>query len=67
MIFDDYQWKSTTPEMPQSMPLIAIDAFVSVFKNEIRMLHQRWQVAVEKLPVRVDELGPVGDGTRKTS
>jgi len=49
MIFDDYRWKSATPDVPQSMPLIAIDAFVTVFRSELRVLHQGWQVAVEKI------------------
>ncbi|MGA2420371.1 MAG: class I SAM-dependent methyltransferase, partial [Candidatus Acidiferrum sp.] len=60
IIFDDYRWKSTTPDIPQSMPLIAVDAFVSVFQNELRVLHRGWQVAAEK-PAE-----PAGQRTSRT-
>jgi cephalosporin hydroxylase len=48
MIFDDYEWISPTPEIPQSMPRIAIDGFLAAFEKEIEVLHQGWQVAIQK-------------------
>lgn len=51
MIFDDYQWKSPAPAVPQSMPMIAIDAFLTIFKKDLRVLHQGYQVAVEKMSI----------------
>jgi len=41
MIFDDYGWKSATPNVPQSMPKIAIDAFLNVFSNRLVLLAGR--------------------------
>jgi predicted O-methyltransferase YrrM len=49
MIFDDYPWLSGTPDIPESMPAIGIDAFLSAFRGRLRLLHQGWQVAVTKL------------------
>jgi hypothetical protein len=49
MIFDDYPWISGTPELPESMPAIGIDAFLSAFRGRLRVLQQGWQIAVEKL------------------
>jgi predicted O-methyltransferase YrrM len=49
LIFDDYHWESQSPNVPQSMPKLAIDAFLSVFQDQIRLIHKQWQVCVEKL------------------
>ncbi len=49
MIFDDYRWRSRSPNKPQSMPRLAIDAFVSVFQDGLRVRHKDWQVAVERV------------------
>jgi predicted O-methyltransferase YrrM len=49
MIFDDYLWQSRNPELPQSMPRIAIDAFLSVFERQVKVLHVGWQVAVQRI------------------
>jgi predicted O-methyltransferase YrrM len=49
LIFDDYRWKSRTPNIPTTMPKIAIDAFLAVFSDCIRILGSGWQVAVEKI------------------
>ena len=49
MIFDDYLWVSNAPEVPQTMPRIAIDAFLNVFRHKIKLLHRGWQVAIKKV------------------
>jgi hypothetical protein len=49
MIFDDYLLESDQPDVPQTMPKIAIDAFLNVFSRRVRVLHREWQVAIEKL------------------
>lgn len=51
LILDDYLWKSKSPDVAQSMPKLAIDAFLSVFAGQIRVIHQGCQVCVKKLPV----------------
>jgi hypothetical protein len=48
MIFDDYEWTSPTPDVPQSMPRIAIDGFLAAFEKEIHVIHKGWQVAIQK-------------------
>jgi predicted O-methyltransferase YrrM len=49
MLFDDYRWRSTHPLIPQTMPRLAIDAFLSVFSDKLVLLHKDYQVAVQKL------------------
>jgi predicted O-methyltransferase YrrM len=49
MIFDDYLWESKQPQLPQTMPRIAIDAFLNVFKPNLKVLHEGWQLAIQKL------------------
>jgi predicted O-methyltransferase YrrM len=49
LIFDDYLWESNSPSVPQSMPKLGIDTFLSVFQDKIRLIHKQWQVCVEKL------------------
>ncbi len=49
MILDDYAWRSSSPDVPQSMPKVAIDAFVTVFSEQLRVLYSGWQFALEKL------------------
>jgi cephalosporin hydroxylase len=49
MIFDDYLWESKQRELTQTMPRIAIDAFLNVFENRLQVLHRGWQVAVLKI------------------
>ena len=49
MIFDDYLWESNSPDVPQTMPKIAVDSFVRVYKDRLRVLHRGWQIAVEKI------------------
>jgi predicted O-methyltransferase YrrM len=46
MIFDDYMWKWELP--PQERPKIAIEAFLRIFKNELQVLHQEYQIIIKK-------------------
>ncbi|MDX2243246.1 MAG: class I SAM-dependent methyltransferase [Leptolyngbyaceae cyanobacterium bins.302] len=48
IIFDDYgfQFPEGVTEAP---PKVAIDAFLSIFKQKVRLIHQGYQVLVEKL------------------
>lgn len=53
MILDDYAWKRdpetqapTTPE--ELLPLIAIDGFISAYRNFVEVVHKRYQVALRK-------------------
>jgi glycosyltransferase involved in cell wall biosynthesis/predicted O-methyltransferase YrrM len=47
IIFDDYgfQFPEGVTELP---PKIALDAFMAVFKHKIRLIHQGYQVLIEK-------------------
>ena len=47
MIFDDYMWEWKLP--PQDRPKIAIEAFLRIFRNELEVLHQEYQVIIKKL------------------
>jgi predicted O-methyltransferase YrrM len=47
MIFDDYMWEWEKP--PQERPKIAIEAFLRIFKNELEILHQEYQIIIKKL------------------
>jgi predicted O-methyltransferase YrrM len=49
LIFDDYRWRSNTPNKPQSMPRLAIDAFTSIYQDRLRVRHKNWQVVVERV------------------
>jgi glycosyltransferase involved in cell wall biosynthesis/predicted O-methyltransferase YrrM len=47
IVFDDYGWRfpdGVTEEPPKA----AIDAFLSIFKAKIKLLHQGYQVIIEK-------------------
>jgi predicted O-methyltransferase YrrM len=46
MIFDDYMWEWKLP--PQERPKIAIEAFLRIFKNELQVLHQEYQIIIKK-------------------
>lgn len=47
MIFDDYMLDWELP--PQDRPKIAIEAFLRIFKKDLQVLHQEYQVIVKKL------------------
>ena len=49
LIFDDYNWRSSTPEISQSMPKLAIDAFLDVYKGQYDLLYRGYQVAIRRL------------------
>ena len=46
MIFDDYMWEWERP--PQERPKIAIESFLRIFKNELEVLHQEYQIIIKK-------------------
>jgi hypothetical protein len=48
MTFDDYLWQEH--QDPLLCPQLAIDAFLKVFEGRYRLLHQAYQVTLEKLP-----------------
>jgi hypothetical protein len=45
LIFDDYQWRLPLVTV---FPGEAIDAFLSVFRDEVDLIGKGWQVAVRK-------------------
>ena len=47
MIFDDYLWEWDRP--PQDRPKIAIEAFLRIHKNELKKLHQGYQIIIKKM------------------
>lgn len=46
LIFDDYGWRLY--KNPLLRPDLAIDAFLLIFKNQYKLLHKRYQVAIQK-------------------
>ena len=46
MIFDDYMWEWERP--PQDRPKIAIEAFLRIFKKELQVIHQEYQILIKK-------------------
>lgn len=48
LTFDDYQWRDE-PD-PLRRPQIGIDAFLAVYEGDYRIIHQAYQVTLEKLP-----------------
>lgn len=49
MIIDDYQWDFPVSDDIEH-PKIAIDAFLSIFRKEYKLLLKDYQVIIEKLP-----------------
>lgn len=47
MIFDDYKWK--LDRAPEFRPLIAIDAFLNIFKSNLQVIDKKKQVIIRKL------------------
>lgn len=47
LAFDDYEWGHALPETER--PMIAIEAFLRVYADELNVYHNAYQVAVEKL------------------
>lgn len=48
MIFDDYEWNAYPQDMNKN-PKPAIDAFISIYKEKIEVIHKQYQVAIRKL------------------
>lgn len=49
LIFDDYGWGVHTTDDKQK-PKLAIDAFLSAYKDHYQLLDMGWQIIVKKLP-----------------
>lgn len=47
MIFDDYLWDMKLPEVEK--PKIAIDLFLDMYRGKYKLLHQGYQVIIEKI------------------
>ena len=47
IIFDDYGW-SAYKDHPTMHPKLAIDSFLDIFKNRVRLLYKGYQVVVQK-------------------
>ena len=47
MILDDYRWKKIVQK--NYRPALAIDAFLDIFKPEIKILNIGWQIIIEKI------------------
>lgn len=45
IVFDDYLFKPDDAQQPQ----IAIDAFLNVYGNHVKVLHHAWQVIVKRI------------------
>lgn len=66
MIFDDYAWEGRPSGGPlplELLPRLAIDAFITAYRNEIDVLHHEYQVFVRRKPnpcVPKDYCSPVG-------
>jgi cephalosporin hydroxylase len=66
MIFDDYGWTGRPNGGPlplELLPRVAIDAFITAYRNEIDVLHHDYQVFVRRKPnpcVPKDYCSPIG-------
>jgi glycosyltransferase involved in cell wall biosynthesis len=47
LVFDDYGF-NFAPEITENPPRVAIDAFINTFSSKIKLLHQGYQVILEK-------------------
>jgi predicted O-methyltransferase YrrM len=46
IVFDDYKWGADKPK--HHRPQLAIDSFLAIYKDDLTVLHQDWQVFVRK-------------------
>lgn len=47
MCFDDYGWGEPTPETHK--PKLAIDAFITIFQEDLEVIHKGYQLIVQKV------------------
>ena len=47
IIFDDYEF--TFPENPEQNPKLGIDTFVSMYQNQLEVIHKGYQLIVKKI------------------
>jgi predicted O-methyltransferase YrrM len=52
MIFDDYRWTGTqrgrTPLPPELRPQVAVNAFVTAYRNRVEVVHRGYQLMLRK-------------------
>ena len=49
LIFDDYRWPLWRPKYPDELkPAVAIDAFITAYRNYLDVLHHSYQVILRK-------------------
>lgn len=49
MIFDDYAMEYTDVKSTVYKPKVALDAFLTVYGNHLKVLHKGWQLIIKKL------------------
>jgi predicted O-methyltransferase YrrM len=48
LVFDDYKWK-VHPDVIAGRPKTAIDSFLACYSHHVKVLHQKYQVHLQKL------------------
>jgi predicted O-methyltransferase YrrM len=60
LIFDDYAYRPNHPD--ELKPKVVIDAFITAFRDELKIVHRGWQLAVQRVadpcPWVCSSLGP---------
>lgn len=46
MVFDDYEWFTNWPA--EIRPKVAIDAFITAYRHQLKLVHRGYQIIVEK-------------------
>jgi predicted O-methyltransferase YrrM len=59
MILDDYQWSLEWPL--EFRPQIAVDAFLTVFRNDLEVVHEGFQLVIRKQELQVPYLLRLGN------
>lgn len=59
MILDDYQWSLEWPL--EFRPQIAIDSFLTVFRNDLQVVHRGFQLVIRKQELQVPYMLRLGD------
>ncbi len=50
VIFDDYGWRTVLPV--EQRPMMAIDAFITAYRNRLEVIHRGFQVIARKVPLQ---------------
>ncbi len=65
LIFDDYNWRRGMEEPPELRPGEAIDAFITMNRDSLEVLHRCYQLVVEKRDnpcAGIEHCSPLGNG-----